>query len=97
MCCSGLPAPRRRPLGGGAGLADGPAAGSAGDAAAAGLSLWRRLVCPGWRRVALRLVVLHQWVGHFGLLLVGLTFVGCIRRQLRRQKALELTTVGDSQ
>jgi hypothetical protein len=43
-----------------------------------------------------RLVVLHR-IGHFGLLLVGLTFVGCIRRRRSRQKALELTIVGDSQ
>jgi hypothetical protein len=44
----------------------------------------------------LRLVVRHR-VGHFGLLLAELTFVGRILRRRRRQKALELTTVGDSQ
>ncbi len=77
-------------------MVGGAAAGSAGDASAARLCLWRRLGCPGRRRVTLRLVVLHRF-GHFGLLLVWLTFVGCIRRQRRTQKALELTTVGDSQ
>jgi hypothetical protein len=69
----------RAALGGGAGLVGGAAAGSAGDASAAGLCLWLRLGCPGQRRISLRLVVLHR-VSHFGLLLVGLTFVGCIRR-----------------
>ena len=63
-------------------MAGGSAAGSASDAAAAGLCLWRRFGCPGRRRVALRLVVLRR-VYHFRLLLVGLTFVYCIRRRVQ--------------